>query len=263
MIVGVYGVGYLVASRDPWRHWPIVLVGLLGKVFGPMGFVLAASRGELGWSLGWTIITNDLVWWAPFGVILWGALSQAQAQLSPEPEDGPPLSVREALARTRVDGGAGAGRSLLELSETHALLLVFLRHTGCTFCREALADLRSSRDQIERHASIVLVHLGEEGSAQQVFRSYALGEVSRVSDPTRTLYRAFELRRGRFLELFGPSVWLPGVVALLRGHGVGMPEGDAFQMPGVFVVREGRVVAGRGHTTVATRPDYARVSCEA
>ncbi len=34
MIVGVYGVGYACAAARPLRHWPIVLVGFLGKVFG-------------------------------------------------------------------------------------------------------------------------------------------------------------------------------------------------------------------------------------
>ncbi|MCG8403768.1 MAG: alkyl hydroperoxide reductase [Phycisphaerales bacterium] len=70
MIVGVYGVGYFVAASNPGRHWPIVLVGLLGKIFGPIGFVWSASRGELPWIAGWTIVTNDLVWWAPFMLIL-------------------------------------------------------------------------------------------------------------------------------------------------------------------------------------------------
>jgi hypothetical protein len=70
MIVGVYGVGYTVAAFAPARHWPIVLVGLLGKIFGPMGFVWAASRGELPWIAGWTILTNDLIWWVPFALIL-------------------------------------------------------------------------------------------------------------------------------------------------------------------------------------------------
>src|SRR5215468_2521786 len=42
MIVGVYGIGYACAARDPLRHWPIVLVGLLGKIFGPLGFLLSA-----------------------------------------------------------------------------------------------------------------------------------------------------------------------------------------------------------------------------
>jgi hypothetical protein len=70
MIVGVYGVGYLVAARDPARHWPIVLVGLLGKIFGPIGFIDAAMNGVLPWSMGWTILTNDLAWWIPFGLML-------------------------------------------------------------------------------------------------------------------------------------------------------------------------------------------------
>jgi hypothetical protein len=70
MVVGVYGVGYLIAASDPLRHWPIVLVGFLGKVFGPIGFLAAALRGELPWAFGVTIITNDLVWWVPFGLIL-------------------------------------------------------------------------------------------------------------------------------------------------------------------------------------------------
>jgi hypothetical protein len=73
MVVGVYGVGYAIAARDPLRHWPIVLVGLLGKLLGPIGFVEAAARGALPWSLGWTIVTNDLIWWVPFGLILWRA----------------------------------------------------------------------------------------------------------------------------------------------------------------------------------------------
>ncbi len=73
MVIGVYGVGYLAASSDPLRHWPIVLVGLLGKIFGPIGFVWSASRGEIPWSFGLTILTNDLPWWIPFGTILLGA----------------------------------------------------------------------------------------------------------------------------------------------------------------------------------------------
>lgn len=74
MIVGVYGVGYWIAAGDPYRHWPIILVGLLGKIFGPIGFVDAVLiRGIFPLSFGWTILTNDLIWWAPFGLILLGA----------------------------------------------------------------------------------------------------------------------------------------------------------------------------------------------
>ncbi|MFM7056624.1 MAG: alkyl hydroperoxide reductase [Planctomycetota bacterium] len=70
MIVGVYGIGYGLAAGNPVRHWPIVLVGLLGKIFGPIGFLNAAISGEFPWSAGWTIVTNDLIWWIPFCAIL-------------------------------------------------------------------------------------------------------------------------------------------------------------------------------------------------
>jgi hypothetical protein len=60
------GLGYWLAARDPFRHWPIVVVGLLGKVLGPIGFVGAAVRGALPWCWGLTLVPNDLVWWLPF-----------------------------------------------------------------------------------------------------------------------------------------------------------------------------------------------------
>lgn len=70
MVVGVYGVGYAFAAADPVRHWPIVLVGLLGKVLGPIGFVSQAAAGLLPWRLGWIIVFNDLLWWIPFMLIV-------------------------------------------------------------------------------------------------------------------------------------------------------------------------------------------------
>jgi len=70
MIVGVYGIGYLIAAGNSRKHWPIVLVGLLGKIFGPIGFMFALWKGTFPPSFGLTILTNDLVWWIPFGLLL-------------------------------------------------------------------------------------------------------------------------------------------------------------------------------------------------
>lgn len=70
MIVGVYGVGYWIASYDPARHWPIVLVGFLGKLFGPMGMVWAISNGTLPFAFAIANVTNDLIWLIPFAMVL-------------------------------------------------------------------------------------------------------------------------------------------------------------------------------------------------
>lgn len=73
MVVGVYGLGYWWAAKDPYRHWPIVAVGFLGKVFGPFGMAKYVMEGVLPIQAGLVNITNDLIWWVPFGIILYRA----------------------------------------------------------------------------------------------------------------------------------------------------------------------------------------------
>jgi small multidrug resistance pump len=70
MVIGVYGLGYWWASYSPLTHWPIVAVGLLGKIFGPIGFVWNYLSGQVPFSFSYTLITNDLVWWVPFFLIM-------------------------------------------------------------------------------------------------------------------------------------------------------------------------------------------------
>ena len=207
MIVAVFGLGYWIAASDPRRYWPIVFVGLLGKVLGPIGFVWTMMGGEITWRFGATIVTNDLLWWIPFGLVLLEVYRQSRL-------DAPGRVARhdrpdEAMRRYRTIGG----RTLSELSEQSPLLIVFLRHAGCTFCREALSDLRNRRREIEDAGTrIVVVHMGEESIMTELeFRRFGLDDVERVSDPERDLYRAFELRQGSLGQLFGLKVWWRGL----------------------------------------------------
>jgi hypothetical protein len=78
MIVGVYGVGYALAARDPDRHWPIVLVGLLGKLFGPIGLAYGVATGQSRLDGLYTCVPNDLIWWVPFALILRHAYRQSR-----------------------------------------------------------------------------------------------------------------------------------------------------------------------------------------
>jgi hypothetical protein len=74
MIVGVYGLGYLIAARNPARHWAIVAVGLLGKVLGPLGMLWSIWQAQLSPNFIWICVTNDLIWWGPFALVLRHAL---------------------------------------------------------------------------------------------------------------------------------------------------------------------------------------------
>ncbi len=70
MVIGLYGLAYYWASFDYVRHWPIVAIGMMGKVFGPIGYVFNILMGTAPVSFGYTLITNDLLWWAPFVMML-------------------------------------------------------------------------------------------------------------------------------------------------------------------------------------------------
>lgn len=247
--LAVMGLGFLLAARDPYRHWPVVLLGLLGKA-GVGGWVAwDILHGRAPAVLWWWVAVDAVVWAVPLLAILQGAYEASVTRrrtVSPE-------ILRFALHRK-----TNMGLTLDELSRLSPVLLVFLRHMGCTFCREALSDLAARRKDIEREgARLVLVHMSEEEDAAPFFARYGLQDVQRISDPQRTLYRAFGLPRGRFGDVLGPKVWWRGFQAgLLGGHGVGRLMGDGFQMPGVFLLFHGEIVRSYRHQSAADRPDY-------
>lgn len=81
MVVGVYGLLYWEVARRPERGWLIAAVGLLGKILGPIGLAVLIANGT--WPLSTIVLclTNDLIWWLPFGIYLHDAFSGFQDDL--------------------------------------------------------------------------------------------------------------------------------------------------------------------------------------
>lgn len=71
MLVGVYGIAYYFASRDPARYWPLILVGLIGKILGPIGSLHYIFTNQLDASFFWVNVFNDVIWIFPFSWILY------------------------------------------------------------------------------------------------------------------------------------------------------------------------------------------------
>lgn len=70
MFVLVYAPAYWWVARFPARHRHFIVIGLLGKLLGPIGFVWSAGTGQLPLAFGLTILTNDLIWWPAFALFL-------------------------------------------------------------------------------------------------------------------------------------------------------------------------------------------------
>ena len=154
------------------------------------------------------------------------------------------------------------GHSLAELSASQPVLIVFLRHAGCTFCREALDDVAVASEEIARAGvKVAFVHMGTESAHGGKFARYGVGEVDRFSDPECEIYRAFNLSRGRMSQLLSPRIWWRGfLAAIVNRHGFGRLVGDGFQMPGVFLLERGKIIGEYRHQTAADRPDYAALA---
>ena len=136
-------------------------------------------------------------------------------------------------------------------------LVIFLRSFGCTFCREAMDDVsRVQKDIRNSGAGIVFVHGATAEEAKPWFAKYGLDGVTAISDPGLSHYRAFGLRRTQPAALIDPKVWVRGAAsAMTRGFGSQTIE-MMRQLPGVFVVQAGEVLAEYRHQSPADRPDY-------
>jgi hypothetical protein len=70
MVIGLYGIVYFQIARFPERGWMLAAVGLAGKILGPVGLGIAIWNGSWPKSTLILCLTNDLIWWIPFGLYL-------------------------------------------------------------------------------------------------------------------------------------------------------------------------------------------------
>ncbi len=160
---------------------------------------------------------------------------------------------------------ANSDATLKTLSDAKPVLLVFLRHFGCSFCREALADIARLRPKFEASGlDLVMVHMAPDKlTAEKFFKRYRLSPVHHVSDPEKRFYRSFGLGRGTPAQLFGLQNWIRGFqAAAIEGHGFAHHSeeiGDGFQMPGIFVVHKSEIKNAYIHRNAWDRPNYEEI----
>lgn len=254
MIVGCYAVGYFFASFNAYRYWPVIAVGLLGKILGPIGFAKALIEGTFSPWFGLNILTNDLIWWIPFTLMLKGSYD---AYLSADA--GHLKTILEMPSEKKVDLLASysttAGQPLVALSQQANLLLVFVRHMGCTYCRETLEDLALAMPELTaKGIQPIVVHMGEHAEVSQWEKFPALATVPQVLDPALGLYKLAQLPKGKLPQLLGLRVWIRGVEAgLLKGHGVGALQGDGFQLGGYAWLKNAVLTLGKAQADAQDR----------
>ena len=115
------------------------------------------------------------------------------------------------------------------------ILLPFLRHFGCIFCRERLAQLGQAEERLAQAGLLsVAIGIGEPKHARRYGRLAPATVCLAVPDTSAHL--AYGLQRGSVMQLSGPRTVAAALRATANGHFQGMATGDARMLSATFVV---------------------------
>jgi hypothetical protein len=167
------------------------------------------------------------------------------------------------MARIELDfdlrdtaGGVFPARRLLG----NPTVLVLLRHLGCLFCQEHLAELRAHAEEVVAAGGQIAVI--SYAAPQHVERfSRALGHPYLwLSDPARASYRAFKVGRGGPLNPFSRTDIWHNFISTLRGRLWLPQQADLWQLGADFVFDpEGNLTMAHRCRSSHDRPPAAAV----
>jgi hypothetical protein len=81
----LFGIAYVVVAVYPRRFWWIVLLGILSKTMGAIGFYFIVMHQSITRPYLFHLIMNDLLWLIPFTIIFVRMLQVRKQQAIHEP----------------------------------------------------------------------------------------------------------------------------------------------------------------------------------
>jgi len=117
------------------------------------------------------------------------------------------------------------------------LVLVFLRHLGCTFCRQQLANLANDHARfVAAGANVACVAQGTPSVGKAYTILYQLPFPLLLCGDDLSIYRDYGLSRGTRRQLLSPIVLLRGFASVFQGHKQTQVVGDGHQLGGAFII---------------------------
>lgn len=164
-------------------------------------------------------------------------------------------SISDATLDMPIEGVNLRGKTLREELGTQPTLLVFVRHFGCIFCREMIADIGTAVQRNPAYPPVLFFYQGTAEQGKEFFPKY-WDKARAVADLPKHFYTAFGIENGSIGQLFGPEVWACGMRAAAKGHFVGTPVGDPMTMPGVLLVHRNQILWRHHFRHVGDHPDF-------
>jgi len=134
------------------------------------------------------------------------------------------------LLAERVQLSTGESLTLRELVSASPHVLVFVRHLGCTFCREHVRELATLPP-----SSVTFVCTADMATTNR-FRVW-IGTPHRfICDESAALFQRFGLKRANLAQAISPKIAARGLISVLKGNINGKPAGDPMRLGGAFLI---------------------------
>jgi len=137
-------------------------------------------------------------------------------------------------------------------------LLVFLRHFGCLFCREMVADLRHHSAADGERDRILFFYQGTVPEGREFFGNH-WPSARGIADQPLKFYEGFGVPKATMAQAFSPTVWRSGIRTWSRGYRPGLPQGDIRQMPGLMWVQAGKIVWRHDFAHAGDHPNLSKM----
>lgn len=136
-------------------------------------------------------------------------------------------------------------------------VLVFVRHFGCIFCRDRVAQtIAGVQERVMDDEFVAIVGNGTTPMAQDFIETFGL-EIPLYTDRLGSVYRTLGMERKLGL---GPRSWLSAISAFRKGHRQGQVRGDPLQQGGAIVFdANGRVVHSQIDESAGENVDWDEI----
>ncbi len=162
---------------------------------------------------------------------------------------------------TRFEARGVHGDSIKDILEAEPLVVVyFLRHLGCVHCRHLVNQLNKMRQNNPRFPKVIFVHQEDIQKGAKFFEVW-FPDAAHISDPTKTLYETFNIKRAKTSSLFAPKTIAKSFTRLFKVGQALVPTADPNLLSGMFLFKDGDLLwAHRANTIGDDKASINKIS---
>ena len=171
------------------------------------------------------------------------------------------FEVGDEFPNLKLDGVDGEVQ-LRERWQDGPLVVMFMRHFGCAFCREQLIRVGRATEEFDAAGAQIVAIFQYPAAASHDFCRGRQVPFECLGDPERVAYAEVSLGRGGLRQLLGWRVAkrLPAAARMTGSLSGGAQGADMAQLPGTFVIDTGgRVRLAHYNESSADNPEVGAI----